>query len=175
MFSCELKARLIKMVGVEMKIAEAVNEFLRSQPTDLSHHEREQGVRGDIERNSEEEIGTPLVELTTEFSITDIELNKSMAGCQSHLFDLARIPSGDDVAAAVGILFESLNKLCDLIDSASSGTLWPAPASPLSTIDGAEIALRIGPFIPDGDTILPEIADIGITLQKPEQLMDDGA
>ena len=41
-------------------------------------------------------------------------------------------------------------------------------------VNRAEIAVFIGPFIPDGYAIVFEIFDVCITVQKPEELMDDG-
>ena len=46
---------------------------------------------------------------------------------------------------------------------------------PLMPIDGAEIAVLIGPFIPDAHAILFEIADIGIAGEEPQQLVDNRA
>ena len=40
-------------------------------------------------------------------------------------------------------------------------------------IDRAEVAVLIGPFVPDRDAVLVEIFDIGVAAQKPEQLVDD--
>ena len=60
----ELKPSLLQMVGVEMEVTECVDEFLGFQSADLRHHEREQGVGGDVEGDAEEEIRAALVELT---------------------------------------------------------------------------------------------------------------
>ena len=42
-------------------------------------------------------------------------------------------------------------------------------------INRAEIAVFIRPFIPDGDAVFVQVLDIGVTLQEPEQFMDDRA
>lgn len=41
-------------------------------------------------------------------------------------------------------------------------------------IDGAQIAVFIGPFIPDGHTVVLQILDIRITGNEPQQLIYDG-
>ena len=41
-------------------------------------------------------------------------------------------------------------------------------------VDRTEIAVGIGPFVPDGDAVLVEIFDVGVAAQEPEQLVDDG-
>ena len=40
-------------------------------------------------------------------------------------------------------------------------------------VDRAEIAVLVGPFVPDGDTVLVEIFDVGVAAQEPEQFVDD--
>lgn len=59
-----------------------------------------------------------------------------MAGRQSHLVDVCRIPGRDDVAARVGIVLQTLDELGDLVDFAP---IWRSPVPPLITVDRAEI------------------------------------
>ena len=47
--------------------------------------------------------------------------------------------------------------------------------APLVAIDGAKIAIFIGPFIPDRHAVVFQITDIGIARQEPQQFMDDRA
>ena len=171
-FTRKLLARLLKVVHVEMEVSESVDELLGLQSTDLSDHHREQGVGGDVKGDAEEEIRAALVELAAEFAIRDIELDQGVARGQRHLVDLSGVPGADDVTAAVGILFQILDDARDLVDGA---TLGGAPPAPLRSVDGAEIAVRIGPLVPDRDAVLLEVADVGVPLEEPEQLVDDGA
>ena len=53
--------RLINMIGIDMRIPERVDKFSRLKTGRLRHHHGEQGVRSDIERNPEEDIGTALI------------------------------------------------------------------------------------------------------------------
>src|SRR5690554_624382 len=46
------------------------------------------------------------------------------------------------------------------------------PAAPLNAIDRSQVALRIGPLVPDGDAPFLQPAHIGIAAQKPQQLHD---
>ena len=41
-------------------------------------------------------------------------------------------------------------------------------------IDMSQVAVLIGPLIPDAHTIVLKILDIGITIEKPKQFVDDG-
>jgi hypothetical protein len=40
-------------------------------------------------------------------------------------------------------------------------------------IDRPEIAVFVGPFVPDRNAVFLEIGDIGLALQEPQQLVDD--
>jgi hypothetical protein len=48
------------------------------------------------------------------------------------------------------------------------------PGAPLVAVDGAEIALLVGPFVPDGDAVVLQVLDVGVAPQEPEQFVDDG-
>src|SRR5215470_16850692 len=94
-----------------------------------------------------------------------------MARRQRHAFDLGRIPSGDDQPARIGIAADFIDHIGDLIDAAA---VRRRPRAPLVAVDRTEIAVLVGPFIPDAHAVLVEIFDIGIAAQEPEQLVDDG-
>ncbi len=96
-----------------------------------------------------------------------------MAGRQGHLPNEGHVPGADDVTAAVRVVFQPLHQARDLIHRLRAGSALPAP--PLGTVDGAEVAVLIGPLIPDGDFVFLEIAHVGVALEKPEQLVDDAA
>src|SRR6185312_2688052 len=49
----------------------------------------------------------------------------------------------------------------------------PLPAAPLLAIHRAEIAVRIGPLVPDAHAVLFQVADVGVATQEPDQLMHD--
>jgi hypothetical protein len=44
----------------------------------------------------------------------------------------------------------------------------------LPTVDGAQFAALVRPFVPNGDAMLVEIFDVGVAGEEPQQLMDDG-
>ena len=60
-WSANLFAGLFEVVGIEMQIAEGVDEFAGGQAGDLGDHAGEQGVAGDVEGDAEEEVGAALV------------------------------------------------------------------------------------------------------------------
>ena len=54
---------LIHMVGVDVGIAQCVNEITGFQACDLRHHHQQEGIGGDVEGYPQEDIGTALVKL----------------------------------------------------------------------------------------------------------------
>src|SRR5688572_9083186 len=65
----ELFTRLIKMVEIEMGVAESVDQIAGLQPAHLRDHQGEQRIRRYVERYTEKEIGAALVELTGQRAI----------------------------------------------------------------------------------------------------------
>ena len=59
------------------------------------------------------------------------------------------------------------------VDLVASFVGSAAPVAPLRAVDPAEITLLVGPFVPDRDSLLLKVADVGVAAQKPEELMND--
>src|SRR5579863_468004 len=102
--TAQLQFRLLQMVVVQMHIPEGVNKLSRCQITNLRHHQRQQGITGDIERDPEEHIRTALIQLTAQPPIRDIELEQRMTRHQRHLGQISYIPCADDQPPAVRCL-----------------------------------------------------------------------
>ena len=49
------------------------------------------------------------------------------------------------------------------------------PRTPLVSIHGPEVAVLIGPLVPDGHLIIVEVLDVGVAAQEPEQFVNDAA
>jgi hypothetical protein len=49
------------------------------------------------------------------------------------------------------------------------------PPPPLLAVDGAELALRVRPLVPDADAVVLEVADVRLALDEPQQLVDHRA
>ena len=100
----ELKIGLLNVITIEVEITKGVHEVAGLVTTDLGDHHGKQGVGGDVEGNSQEKIGTALVELAGEagfvrVDVMHVELEQHVAGWQGHLIDFADIPRGDQMAA----------------------------------------------------------------------------
>jgi len=168
----ELEFGLLEVVGVEVQVADGVDEVLGPELGDLGDHVGEQGVGGDVKGDAEEQVGTTLVELAAELVAVDEELEQQVARGQGHVRDFGDVPGTDDVAAARGVGLKRFDDLGDLIDG---GAVAAIPTAPLGSVDGSEVAIFVGPLVPDADLVFLEVADVGVALKEPEELVDDGA
>jgi hypothetical protein len=149
-----------------------VNEVARAEVADLRDHHGEERVGGDVEGHAEEEVRAALIELATQLAILHKKLEQRVAGRERHEVEFRRIPGRDDQTAAVGTYLDVGDDAGDLIDD---GAIESAPGPPLRAIDSPEVAVFIGPLVPDRDFVFTEIADVGVTLEEPQQLVDDRA
>ncbi len=169
-FARQLEFHLLQMVGVDMGVAQRVDEIARLQPRDLRHHLQQQGVRGDVERDAQEDVGAPLVELQAQPARRHVELEEGVAGRQVHVLQVGHVPGADDDAPRIGIVADGLDRLANLVDKAA---VVVGPRAPLVAVDMPQVAVGIGPLVPDADAVLLEILHIGIPAQEPEQFVDN--
>ena len=73
-FTLQLESSLLEVVGIEMRIAESMDEFARGQTCRHRQHLCEQGIGSNIKGHSQEDVGTALVELAGESPVADVEL-----------------------------------------------------------------------------------------------------
>jgi hypothetical protein len=170
--SRELLARLLEMVRVQMRIAKRMHEIADAQPADLRDHVREQRIAGDVERNAEEDVAAALVQLATEPTIDHVELEHRVARHQGHLRQLGDVPGRHDQPARVRVALDLLHHPADLVDLAAVAA---GPVPPLLAVDRAELAVFVGPLVPDADLVFLQIGDVGLPAQEPQQLVDDRA
>ena len=160
------------MVGVQVDVAKRVHKLARFQVAHLRHHHGQQRVRGDVERHAQKGIRRPLVELAIQSAVVHVKLEQAVARRQRHLIDETRVPRGNDVAAGIRVGLDLLHQLGNLV---GVGAVGVGPTTPLVAVDRTEVAVLIGPFVPNPHAVVLEVLDVGIALQKPQQLMDDGA
>ena len=159
------------MVGIEVGIAEGVDETARLEAGHLRHHQGEEGVGGDVERHTEEHVGTALVQLARQLAVADVELEHHVARRQRHLLNLAHIPRTDDEPARVGIFLYIIEYLRNLVNG---GVVSAGPRTPLLAVNGTEVAVRVGPFVPNRHLMVVQVGNVGVALQEPQQFIDDG-
>ncbi len=167
----KLKFSLFHVVGVEMEVAEGVHELLGSEFADFGDHHGEKGIGGHVEGHAKEDVCAALVELATEGAVGDVELKQGVAGGQGHEMQFAGVPGADEMPPAIRVFSNGTNDFVDLIDRAA---VRFSPVGPLSSVNAAEVAVFIGPLVPNGHLVFVEVLDVGIALQEPEQLVNDG-
>lgn len=123
-----------------------------------------------IEGHTEEDVGGTLIELAGQPAIGHIKLEQAVTGRQRHLVHKRRVPGRHDVTPRIRVCLDALDEFGHLVDMPA---VIIRPGAPLRAIDRPEVPVLIGPLVPDADTVLLEIADIGIALQEPEQFVND--
>ena len=112
-----------------------------------------------------------LVELAREPpALGHVELEERVARCERHPRDVRDVPRADDDSARVGVLAKQADDLGDLIDVSA---VRCRPAAPLDAVDGAELAVRVRPLVPDRHAVLLEPAHVRVAAQEPEELDGD--
>ena len=118
-FTGELELGLFDVVQIEVGVTRGVDEVTGLVACHLCHHHQEQGVGGDVERNAEEGVGRSLVELERETVAGHVELEDSVTGGQCHLVHFGHVPGGDNHTTGVGIVFQLVEYVLDLVDGAA--------------------------------------------------------
>ena len=104
-----------------------------------------------FKRHTKKNVGAPLVQLAGEPAVDHVKLEHRVARGQRHLRQVRDIPGRDDQSPRIGILADLGDQVRDLVDAAAVGC---PPRSPLGAINRSEIALVVGPFVPDAYPVL---------------------
>ena len=94
-----------------------------------------------------------------------------MARGESHFLYFRHIPCAHYHSAAVWGGFDLLQHIADLVYGAA---VVIRPRTPLMTVDWAQLAILVCPFIPYAHTVLLQVFDVGVALQKPSSFVYDG-
>src|SRR4030095_7064832 len=70
------------------------------------------------------------------------------------------------------VLANGLHNLRDLINRPP---IRRAPIAPLRAVNTSEISLCVCPFIPNGHSIFPKVADVGFAAEEPEEFVKNRA
>ncbi len=160
---------------IDVDIAESQDELVRYEAGHLSYEVEHQSVGSDIERHPQEHVTATLEHVQGELAVGHEELVDDVAGRQSHLIQLPGVPGCDDQTAVIGIFFDFLNYLGDLIHG---GAVRFAPGSPLDAVDATEVTIEFGfgfPIIsvgigcPDFAAKFPENIVVAVAGHEPEE------
>ena len=160
------------MVVVDVAIAAGPDEIAHLEAGLLGKHVGQRRIGGDIKGHAQEHIRRALVDLQRQRVIGHVELEEQVAGHKCHLVELRYIPCRDQVAARIRVILQGVKRLLDLVDVAP---IRGGPRAPLHAVDRAQIAILIGPLVPDAHVIILQEFHIGIAAQEPQQLADDPA
>src|SRR4051812_42008547 len=131
---------LLKMVPVDVIIAERVDKIAHLQPAHVREHVRQEGVGADVEGHSEESVSRALVELAMKYALPfNLELEESVAGRKVNAVALARIPTRDYQPTRVRVSFNFCDETRYLIHAVAPGVM-AAEGAPQITVDGAEVS-----------------------------------
>ena len=169
--AAELESHLLKVITVDVGVAGRMHKLSGLQAAHLRYHEREQGVGGNVEGNAQEHVCAALIQLAGKLAIGHVELEKAMAGRKRHFVHLRGVPGAHQHTARIRITADGFHHLRELVYAAA---VRGGPGAPLVPVDGAQIAVGIGPFVPDGDAVVLEELHIGISGDEPQELIDDG-
>ena len=168
--AAEKLADLVEVVSVDVEITEGVDELAWLQAGDLSGHHQEEGIAGDVEGDSEEGVGAALVKLQRQAPVGHVELEEGVARGKIHVGEVRDVPGAHYDSAGIGIVSDVVYGARDLVDGSS---VVIGPRAPLIAVDMAEVAVGIGPLVPDADAVVLEITDVGVAGEKPEKFVDD--
>ena len=91
----QLELGLLNVVQVEVRVTCGMDEVAWFETCDLSHHLKQQGIRGDVEGYAQKGVGTSLIELQRQAVVGDRELEDGVTGRQRHLVYLGNVPGRD--------------------------------------------------------------------------------
>ena len=166
----KLPLHLLDVVVVDVAVAARPDEVARFEPGLLGDHHRQQRVAGDVERHSEEHVRGALVQLARQLAVDDVELEQRVAGSQSHLGQVRRVPGRNHHPARIRVALDLFDDLRDLVDLLARGR---RPRPPLLAVHRAEVAVLVGPLVPDGNSTFVEPVGVGVAREQPQQLVHD--
>lgn len=78
-YNClNLLLQWLDVININMSIANRMDKIAWFQASNMSNHVRQQSIAGNIERNTQTHIGGPLIQLTRKFTISNVELDKTI-------------------------------------------------------------------------------------------------
>lgn len=120
-FTGQLQFHLFNMIQVNMRIPQRMYKFPWFQPAYLSDHHCQQGIRGNIERYSQECISTTLVKLARQFPVSYIKLEQRMTRRAKPYSQYPGIPCAHDQPTGIRVMFNIMHHLGNLSRKVPSG------------------------------------------------------
>ena len=160
--AAELRLDLLAVVVVDVAVAAGPDQVADVEVALLREHVREQRVARDVERDAEEDVGAALVDLAAERSRHRRRRRRGTGRARG----TAAAPSRGRSATfqALTMMRRESGSSCSSRTTSAIWSMWPAvrgrPAAPLHAVDRAEVAVVVGPFVPDRDAALLQPATL---------------
>lgn len=132
---------------------------------------RQQCVGSNVKRRAQEHVRAVLIELAAELTTCDVGLEQQTARRQRRIGDFGNIPGADDVATAIWVGLQNLQRLCNLIDVVP---IRSRPGAPLYAVDRTEVAIVVYPLVPDSHSAVLKPPDVRVAAEEPQQPIRDG-
>ena len=175
-----------------MSVTQSVDKVSWSEITNVSDHDGEQSIAGDVERNPQPHVCRSLVELTGQLSVGNIELNQAVTGRQGHLVQVRGVPGAHDDPPIVGLGLDPVDDLSELVDPLAAVVgvhvhVLSTEVSPLKAVDWSQVSLLTGceaqtvqelPAavpVPDPHFLLLQLLGVGGAPDEPEELLSNAA
>ena len=117
-FATQLFVDLVQVVQVDVGISQRMDEVSCLEPGYLSRHLQQDGIRGYVERYTNEYVGTTLVKLQAQSTVRHVKLEEGMTGRKVHIGQVCHIPGADNDAPRVRVVLDGLDGLGYLVDAA---------------------------------------------------------
>ena len=175
-----------------MGVTESVDKVSGSEITDVSDHDGEESVAGDVERNPQPHVGRSLVELTGQLTLGHVELDQAVAGRQGHLVQVRGVPGAHDDPPVVGFVLDPADDLSQLVHPLAAVVgvhvhVVSTEVSPLEAVDWPQVSLLPGCEaqtvqelsaavpVPDPHILLLQLLGVGGAPDEPEELLSNAA
>ena len=93
-----------------------------------------------------------------------------MAGWEVHIRQIGNIPCAHNNTTRVRVVLYCLYSIGYLVYISS---IIVGPRTPLVSVDMSEVSVFVSPFVPDAYPVILQVFGIGITSQKPKELVYD--
>mmetsp|Transcript_42750 Transcript_42750/g.106420 ORF Transcript_42750/g.106420 Transcript_42750/m.106420 type:complete len:561 (+) Transcript_42750:336-2018(+) len=178
----------VDVVEIHVSIADGVDEVAALEAGEVREDAGKQGVRRDVERHPQAQVGRSLVHLAGKLAVGHVELRKHVARGEGHLVQVGRVPRRHDDAPIVRLVFDLVKHVGNLVDALPSvvgvhilvlgAEVAPLPAVHRTQVtlltvrqtDGIEVLSR-RVAVPDVNLLLLQFRRGRLSVKEPEKLL----
>jgi hypothetical protein len=102
--------------------------------------------------------------MARDLAVRDVELEQRVARRQRHALDVGRVPGRHQMAAGIRFGFQVFDQFRNLVDLCAARR---APVAPLIAVHRPQLAVLVGPLVPDADAAFLQPFHVGVAAQEP--------